>query len=694
MCPHAGQLPWDIIDHHVVQKLQQNVLFGILTVFELATFSRYPRPTAGLNRSRRCADRDQRDIAIIRVLASLLPDNILLDERHVPVLESPPLSCSTQGGEREAVPSTATERRLLRDPSVSQMMDAIGSGGDVYAVGSERVSGIVCFPFECSLSQLSACRASPALTAHRSADNVLSDDVTQTYRHIRGIDSTSKTDPGHDFTPFAMGFTLAYIDSGTPKGSVTALTVAYHSGDRTYPRLRSSDSPDSSTSSRISVYPLHIQIPDISSRIPPAPVVCGLNEGSSMRGVEEEKGLSPLKGLMKDSDTAASSAAVGIPVGAGNRGHGEEKLDISSAGTRRSEGGLLRFVTEEVSSHLSQLFVSARETVHLKMGWSVLQRDSLVPLRVVKGTICNIEDEGRMGGAETADLVAKGADIDVIKYFTRQRNAWVKSEEVKRLLLYLIQRTPAAPLNCLHCLQSALLVIAQGLSKFSDTKGIPVSSDTGGATEHLGLTGQGVSGPGLSQGQVLLDKLLRNLSSAFQNRCRCFIIGDEETALTGDEDTEGQSKGARGDHTAEGSRSVLHVLVSLQPQLHYFGKKENFAVHICVPSLPERSSLAFSPRFNGNSDATVQQQKIDINKSATVKLKSRAKKCAEKMPFINLLEGSTGTHTASPVDIPTVINDPDSVEEEKRLSDVLEKRKELLITQVANVILYTMSSVL
>jgi hypothetical protein len=693
MCLFTGQLPWDIIDHHVVQKLQQNVLFGILSVFELATFSRTPRPTGGINRGRRSADRDQRDIAIIRVLASLLPDNILLDERHVPVLEPLPLSSTTLGKEREPAPSTATERRLLRDPSVSQMMDAIGSGGDVYAAGSERMGGIVCFPFECSLSQLSACRASPALTAHRSADNVLSDDVTQSYRHMNGVDLTSRTDQGQGFTPFAMGFTLAYIDSGTPKDSVTALTVAYHSGDRTYPRLRPSDSPDSSARSRISVYPLHIQIPDLSSRIPTAPVVSAENERRSMRGVEEEKGLSPLKDQTHDSDTSVSSAAVDVAVAAGDQGHGEEKLDVSAAGTRRSEGGLLCFVTEEVSTHISQLFISARETVHLKMGWNVLQRDSLVPLRVVKGAICNIEDEGQMGGAEISDPVTRGGDIDVIKYFTRQRNAWVKSEEVKRLLLYLIEHTPAAPLNCLHCLQSALLVIAQALPKYSDTNRTPDSSDTGATTEHLGLTGQSVSGPGLSQGQVLLDKLLSNLSTAFQNRCRCFIIGDEDTALTGEEDTEGQSKGLRGSHAGEGSRSVLHILVSLQPQLNCYGKKENFAVHICIPSLPERSPHAISPHWNINSDANV--LKIDINRSAKVKSKSRAKKCAERMPFIHLMEGSTGTHTASPVDTPTVAVDQNSVQEEKkRLSEGLEKRKELLITQVANVILYTMSSVL
>ena len=184
----TGQLPWDIIDHHVVQKLQQNVLFGILSVFELATFSRSPRPTGGPNRSHRCADRDQRDIAIILLLSSLLPDNILLDERHVPVLESPTLSSTTLGREREAALSAGTEQRLLCDPSVSQMMDAIGGGGDVYAVGSERVGSFVCFPFECSLSQLNSARPPPprAFTAHRSLNNVLSDD-----RHLKGLDLNS-----------------------------------------------------------------------------------------------------------------------------------------------------------------------------------------------------------------------------------------------------------------------------------------------------------------------------------------------------------------------------------------------------------------------------------------------------------------------------------------------------------------------
>ena len=675
-----------------MQKLQQNVLFGILSVFELATFSRSPRPTGGPNRSHRCADRDQRDIAIILLLSSLLPDNILLDERHVPVLESLPLSSTTLGREREAALSAGTEQRLLRDPSVSQMMDAIGGGGDVYAVGSERVGSFVCFPFECSLSQLNSARPPPprAFTAHRSVNNVLSDD-----RYLKGLDSTStfKTDPG--FAPFAMGFTLAYIDKNTPKDSVTALTVAYHSGDRTYPRLRSSDSSDSSTRPRISVYPLHIQIPDISSRIPAARVMSGESLSCSMRDVEDEKGMRLLKNQNRDSDTAASSAA---------RGYGEEKLDVSAAGMRRSEGGLLCFVTEEISSHLSQLFVSARETVHLKMGWNVLQRDSLVPLKVVKGSICNMGDEaGQMGGAETSDAVTRGGDIDVISYFTRQRNAWVMSEEVRRLLLYLIEHTPAVPLNCLHGLHSALLVIAQTLSKHCDTNGTTNSTALeAAASEHLGLTGQGVSGPSQShgqekeqeqgQGQVLLDKLLCNLSTAFQNRCRCFIIGDEKT-ITGEGDTERQSKGVTTDHAGEGGRFVLHVLVSLQPRLHCVGKEENFAVHICVPSLPDRSHHAISPRFNSNND--VYSHKIDNNRSAELKPKSRTKKCAEKMPYIHLIEGSTGNHTASPVDIPTVINDPNSAEEEKkRLSDSLEKRKEQLISQVANVILYTMSSVL
>jgi hypothetical protein len=669
-----------------VQKLQQNVLFGILFVFELATFSRSPRPTGGPNRSHRCAERDQRDIAIILLLSSLLPDNILLDERHVPVLESLPLSSTTLGREREPAPSADTEQRLLCDPSVSQMMDAIGGGGDVYAVGSERVGSFVCFPFECSLSQLNSARPPPprAFTAHRSLNNVLSDD-----RHLKGLDLNSKTDPG--FTPFAMGFTLAYIDKNTPKDSVTALTVAYHSGDRTYPRLRSSDSSDSSTRPRISVYPLHIQIPDISSRIPAARVMSVESVSCSMRDVEDEKGMRLLKNQTRVSDTAASIAA---------QGYSEEKLDVSAAGMRRSEGGLLCFVTEEISSHLSQLFVSARETVHLKMGWNVLQRDSMVPLKVVKGSICNIGDEaGQMGGAETSDAVTKGGDIDVISYFTRQRNAWVMSEEVRRLLLYLIEHTPAVQLNCLHGLHSALLVIAQTLSKHSDTNGTTNSTALeGAASEHLGLTGQGVSGLSEShgqkqeQGQVLLDKLLCNLSTAFQNRCRCFIIGDEKT-ITGEGDTERQSKGVTTDHAGEGSRSILHILVSLQPRLHCVGTEENFAVHICVPSLPDRSHQAISPRFNSNND--VYPHKIDNNRSAELKPKSRAKKCAEKMPFIHLIEGSTGNHTASPVDIPTVINDPNSVEEDKkRLSDSLEKRKEQLISQVANVILYTMSSVL
>lgn len=669
------------------------MLFGILTVFELATFSRPPRPAGGLSRSRRCLDRDQRDIAIVRVLASLLPDHILLDERHVSVLEALPLSSTTLSRERVTDLCTVTERSLLRDPSVSQMMDAIGSGGDVYTVGSERVGDIVCFPFECSLSQLSALRPSAISTGHRSA-NALGDDVTQTYRQYIAPDSIYKTDQGQGFTPFAMGLTLAYIDNRTPEDSVTALTVAYHSGDRTYPRLRTSDSLDSSTSSRVSAYPLHIQIPDIGSGIPTAPVVSGEYDSSSMRGVGEEKGLNLGRGQAHDNDSAALSAVHGVAAGtavdAGYRGHGEEKLDISSAEGGRSEGGLLCFVTEGISFHLSQLFVSARETVHLKMGWSVLQRDSLIPLRVLKGAICNIGDEGLMG-AETSDAVTKGGDIDVISYFTRQRNAWVKSEEVKRLLLYLIEHTPAVPLNCLNGLQSALLVIAHTLSKYSDTSGAPTSPLSRGAAEHLRVTGQGVSGA--SQGEELLDRLLSNLSTAFQNRCRCFIIRNEGITSTSGEDTEVQPKSARGEYSGEGRGSVLHILVCLQPLLHCFGKVENFAVHICVPSLPDRSPCAISTRCSSNGDAFV--QKIDINRSAKVKSKSRARKCVEKMPFIHLIEGSTGTNTASPVDTTNVTTDPNSMKEEsERLIDSLEERKELLITQVANVILYTMSSVL
>ena len=184
---NAGCGPPDLRDHSVVENLQKNILFCILSLFECTVFSdSLFMPSFKINQEM-SSDIDGRrsgvrDISMIKTLCVLLGDTILVDERHASVIEDidhspqPLTTCKRDDNderdkredkdkeesrrvdvrmnEQSKMPIAVKEQQSLvpSTTSVLRMMAAIGSSSSLSVINDTSSSLILCVPFDCSLS--------------------------------------------------------------------------------------------------------------------------------------------------------------------------------------------------------------------------------------------------------------------------------------------------------------------------------------------------------------------------------------------------------------------------------------------------------------------------------------------------------------------------------------------------------------
>ena len=786
----------------------------VLEVIESVTLSGRAGPIKGTGGTGQGGvEKHRSSVSSLKALACLLPDSVMLHESHVQVIGTNTPSKLTNieregwggGEEREhprpsiSVPpacpssslsSTRTRTRthtrtrsdgclnypvsasMLLSPNVSQMMTAARFNDSLCALHTHAAEGVVFIPFRCSLSQMSSLpthirvrtpasvRTSVSPTGHTSnAIYVPSSDpsvVTRRFdyeRHRYNGDTVTSAD-----TAFAMGLSVVYTDALTPVDCVTVLTLAYHSADRAFTRTHAVDlSPHNSNPplrdtyhSTNSTHPLQIKIPDFSSGVHFSESIEHEQHEQEALGKEvaqiEEEGKREKEGDGDGNDavslTTESASLESAPFNlhsSSNHVLDTHTISAPSASeTNKSEGGLFGYVIEAMTHFTSDLFSDVTQQVHLLRGWNVLHRNFLTPPDSPIIRDCELRRDYE--------------EINAPQYLVPQANAWVHVEAVKLLLMFLMQRSAASPLHFLSFLQSPLLLIAESLGTFNGDV-LQIGNKTVRVrTPHTGTT-ESVCG-----GHDLLNDLVRNLSAAFRNRCRCFFetpgqkkirgedaeIGMGVQGVTGrdkalntdtDTDTDRDRDGGAG---TEGRR-VLHILISPPPSpsstSHGDGTEGtlNFAAHICIPSLSQRehtpSSSTVKCRLKEKgkgkgkekesrkgeslkskrdpSDVstlrTKKEKKTDISRREKDKSRTPSRgllkdKSGAVLPFISLIEGHSSEEYSSrhvrteggnrgQRDVIDTV-----VARQRALAYSEEKRKEQFISQVVNIILYTVSS--
>ena len=415
-------------------------------------------------------------------------------------------------------------------------------------------------------------------------------------------------------------------------------------------------------------------------------------------------------------------------------------ISISASERNKSEGGLFGYVIEEMTYFTLDLFTDVTEQVHLIRGWNVLQRNFLTP----------------QGSPTIRDRQIRSVyeELNTPLYLAPQINAWAQVRDVKLLLSFLIQRSKATPLHFLSFLQSPLLLIAKSLETFSgdvlQNRNIRPRTHTGGATESV------CGAHDLLNHLVYnLSAAFRNRCRCFFERQNEIVENDKVSETGVNEGTEkGTETGTDQKADTDGDRdrdrdagmkrrNVLHILISPPPSssfsssssthTEYTEGASGFAVHICIPSLSQQenslsstvkcrlkqkdeekekecreSGLLKSKSKRNTSDVSRKKKKKDISKTDKSNSHSHGKvkgKSSAVLPLISLIESYSGEKHSRHVregeraqrgrgvsDIAVGVGVGVSSAEQTLVEHSEEKRREHFISQVVNVILYTVSS--
>ena len=675
-----GQLPWDVKDHPVVLKLQKNLLFSILSM--MISFASVEDSCNSIEDSNdkeneienedrmtvksKSAFIGERNISVIRTLATLLKDEILVNETHLKIGETITRhpSISAEGQDVLNIQSIQDEIRypMLRKVSVTELITSIATTNTVCVLSSQVGTGFICIPIECSLCRpapvplplplplpSSANRRENAKASYRNPTTI----SNMNLKNGRDSMNNSKYSGGiheMDLDPvFAKGLSLIYTDTNAPEGHVTVLTVAYHINDfssmaKHCPILspdhtnRSSNNSGKSTST--STFPLQVAFPSLQIRIPdstcrtfPIPLIASgsckehsrdTHDGNMSReSIAAEHPIAP-----NVRDTCSVSRSIS-PV------HKDEIatfLSVSHSTTsdlNKAEGGLFGFIVDEMSTFLTCLFADARREVHKQQAWDIVYKN-IIPKNYLPGSIKNSIfqiDPNIATDGKNRDWVADCYD----------RTAWVENLALKHLLLFFIEQSPSIPLPFLSFLHKPLLLFAQSSSIFDRTSinKLKSSSKYGNVSD----------GRFLKQNNGKEDALIQfinNFTIVFHNRCYWFITNenndddsstyeDEKIRLSSSEKVDYDRNYAieKGnlsrDKITRAKGNSLHILISQPPVPDNSGYHGCYlAVHICIPLTLLSEDLGVpNSKFEKNT-----RQENDT-KSTTL-LKSKSNKIVEK----------------------------------------------------------------
>lgn len=587
---NAGCSPPDIKDHSVVENLQKNVLFCILSLFERTVFNdSLFMPSFRIDQEK-SSDIDGsrsgvRDISMLKTLCDLLGDAILVHEKHVSVIEDIDDSlqlltdCKNNDiderdkredkdkevnrrvdvrmNEQSKIPFVVKEQQSLAPStsSVLRMMAAMGSSSSVSVISDTTSSLILCVPFDCSLAS-----STPTTTMFGTSDITSCgkgiDDTSLEVESVPAVNLNSVSDldglrkeeqeqrqmqgQGHRQVQRkeAQGQGQG---QGQGRGLITGtftmgFSLVHADSNTPYGCVTvltvayHSDEITRAYSARSTN-----ETSNDSTRIEIEPmhiVVSGTRSTVCSASNEGDSIQSHTGGLTEDSMN------VKVPDSLVDSVKSEEtcvKLDATASDKNKAEGGLFGFVVEELSFKLSGMFFHARQQVLLAQAWNILQSDYLLPLNTSIGTSHGtFSDSSSYRNTVIKGMRRTSEEEDSASAYPLQETAWIQSSAVKEMQQLLIRESTAVPLSFLGFLQYPLLLIAQALAHTecadgSDSfpKGQHTTSSPIPANQH-----HDTDRTEESSGSVLLRRLVHNLSLAFDNRCRCFIEENDRTSVT------------------------------------------------------------------------------------------------------------------------------------------------------------------
>jgi hypothetical protein len=598
---NAGCDPPDLRDHSVVENLQKNILFCILSLFERTVFSdSLFMPSYKINQEESSdvegSSSGVRDISMIKTLCVLLGDAILVDEKHVSVIEDIDDSLqllthskSTDKDERDKredkdkdvnrrvdvrrnehseVPFVAKEQQSLvpSTSSVLRMIAAMGSASSVGVINDTSSSLILCVPFDCSLS------SSTLTSAMVGTSNITSygkeiDDTVRDVESVHAVNLNSVSDldgvrkeeqeqrrrqgQGHRQVQRKEGQGQGQgqeQEQGQGQGHVAgtfAMGFSLVHADGNTPHgcvtvLTVAYHSDEITRAYSTCSTTNKLLSNDSARIKIEPmhiVVSDTRSTVCSASNEEDSIQSHTGGLTEESMNVKVFDNLVESV------KSEEprvKLDVTASDKNKAEGGLFGFVVEEMSFKLSGMFFHARQQVLLSQAWNVLQSDYLLPRNTsIETSHGTFSDTSGTFSDSSRNTVIRGMrrtseEEGSASAYPLQETAWVQSSAVKEMQQLLIRESTAVPLSFLGFLQYPLLLIAQALAHVECPEGLD-SFPKGQHTTSSPIPSNqrhDTDRTEESSGSVLLRRLVHNLSLAFDNRCRCFIEENDRTSVT------------------------------------------------------------------------------------------------------------------------------------------------------------------
>ena len=687
----------------------------------------------------------ERNIDVIRTLATLLQDELLFDEKHI-LIESKSSSMILKE-------DSVTDRRnvlhfrndnddmikypLLRNISVNEMLTSITGSGSVCTLPAGGVmGGIIILPFEGSL-----CRPSSSVTSTHNTDKKPDRKAGRDFNDKQNMDSIDITNSDShtivmELDPvFAKGLSLVYSDADTPKDYITVLTVAYHTTDfksvakkssvsiidHINRSLNSSSSSTATESSSVNftqnVFPsLQIRIPDSRCRNFPVPV--SVIPGTALQsmdlkqesdhnreylstGDDREKIRLDVKGenlfppfvYRTDELSRDELSKLAPPVDADDGTITTSVLYEMASDANKAEGGLFGFIIEEISTFLIRMFGQARKEVHKQEARNILYRNYFPKNSHSKSN----KNDTRFPVKNVSYYQGSDADGDDGGIDCR---AWVAPRELKQLLLFFIDHSYSTPLPFLHFLHNSMILFGRSASIFKymlSTNG-GITKDTMDKTFYE-LTDK------KEDGMMLL---INNLIQVFGDHCHCFFEDTNNNSNSNDSDDDSTNSifnnvGRRStslqkvtDVTNDTIRikqnispkvSNFHIIISSSelPDVRGFCEN-NFAMHICIPLLMPYSfsHLGFPDSNNGNIDGSTKLEKKSKLKSS---MKSSMTKNADisdtnKMSFFHLIESVNDTSCKKREDVT------------QSHTDNNQRCKEKFIGQIVDIIVFTISKIL
>ena len=740
-----GEFQRQVTDHPIAHKLQKNLLFSILSMMaSLASIKEPPVPCDDFNKNEKELIQKvnlnstldgERNIQVIRTLATLLQDDLLFEEKQI-FMETESSSKILKEDSMTDVRNVIRFRNndvddmmkysSLRTISVNEMLTSITSTGSICVMPTSEDmggDGIIILPFEGSLCRPSSSVISALNIQKKSDRNRKSGRDIHEKQNMNGCHDTSSGDRIIDMELdpiFAKGISLAYTDTDTPKGYITVLTVAYHTTDfktvvdhssRSSNGSNSSSSGSNSSSSAVenssanfthNAYPsLQIRIPDSHYRIYPEPfplilipestlqsadVQRGFDQDSNYSGTGEcrgetrqgEKGEHWVPPLVYARDVACR---VGAPVDAVERTMTTSIIYPMTSDTNKAEGGLFGFITEEISIFLIRIFRQARKEVHKQEAKNILFRNCF-PKNLYSKSTKKDSRSTKNNVDNVTNYRDHGAENDNVD------SAWVDTEELKKLLLFFIDQSSSTPLPFLNFLHDSMILFGRSASIFD----YRLSSNAGAPNNSIERTFFELT-DGKEDGMMTL---MKNLLKAFGHQCYCFLDDSDDNSNKNNVERMSSSHppdnqiindtlGMKQNIAPKGSNFHIIICQSELPDTVGF-TESNIAMHICIPL---RMPFSFSdPVLPYSKIENIEgNTKFEKKSKLKISLRSVSSKKADisdtiRSSFFHLIESA---------------NDTSNKKKDEVIQSYIDNRqkcKEKFIGQIVDIVLFTISEIL